>query len=290
MKAIQFLFCAIVFAVCSQGLGYQLPKPPVPPALPQPSQQKVSKPISLGDAAKPVSKSVDLNKRVKSKSPSSPKRKLKSFPRKQEKLNLIGGDQILFVGDGLIEQMQKYGYLEHRLTIQNQGKALYFRNIGWTGDTPAGIARDGLGTRQAGHEPDNEGWIQLKKQISDIKPNVAIIGYGMASSLDGSSLDQFKSSYQDLVAHIKSSAGKKNRLRLVFLSPIAHENLGGKLPNGEEHNSNLEKYREVVGALAKEHDAWFVDLYRMLKRRSTMRGLWIYIECLSVAQVLRCRH
>ena len=263
MKAIRFLFYTIVLATCSHGLAYQLPQPPVPPKLPQPDQQKVSKPISLGGAAKKV----DINKSVKSKSAQSSKSKLKSFPPKKKKLNLIGGDQILFVGDGLIEQMQKYGYLEHRLTIQNQGKSLYFRNIGWTGDNPAGIARDGLGTRQAGHEPDNEGWIQLKKQISDIKPNVAIIGYGMASSLDGSSMEEFKSSYQNLVAHIKSSAGKKNPLRLVFLSPIAHENLGGKLPNGEVHNSTLEKYREVIGALAKEHDAWFVDLYRMLKRR-----------------------
>ncbi len=267
MKPIRFLFCAIVLVVCSQVVGYQSPKPPVPSALPQPKQQKVSKPISLGDAVRPESKTIDPNKEQNRKPSIIPKRKLKSFPKKQEKLNLIGGDNVLFVGDGLIEQMQKYGYLEHRLTIQNQGKSLYFRNIGWTGDTPAGIARDGLGTRQAGHEPDNEGWVQLKKQISDIKPNVAIIGYGMASSLDGSSLEQFKTSYQELVAHIKSNAGKKNRLRLVFLSPIAHENLGGKLPDGEEHNFILEKYREIIGGLAKEHDAWFVDLYRMLKRR-----------------------
>ena len=172
----------------------------------------------------------------------------------------------MLVGDGLIEQMQKYGYLEYRLTVQNQGKSLHFRNIGWTGDTPAGIARDGLGTRQAGHEPANEGWLQLQKQIAEIKPSMAIIGYGMASSLDGSSLE-IQGRYQALIAHIKANAAKKNRLRLVFLSPIAHEDLGGKLPDGEEHNVNLEKYREVIGDLAKEHDAWFVDLYRFLKRR-----------------------
>ena len=279
-KVIGFLFSFLVFSVPGQVIGYQLPKPPVPPSLPQPKQEKVSKPVPLGGAAKstsepvplggaakPVSKPAKVKKELKSKPSNKPKRKLKSFPRKQKKLNLIGGDQILLVGDGLIEQMQKYGYLEHRLTIQNQGKSLHFRNIGWSGDTPAGIARDGLGTRQAGHEPDNEGWVQLKKQIEEIKPNVVIIGYGMASSLDGSSLEQFKSSYQDLVAHIKSNAGKRNPLRMVFLSPISHEDLGGKLPNGEDHNLILEKYREVIGGLAIEHDAWFVDLYRMLKRR-----------------------
>ena len=189
------------------------------------------------------------------------------FPRKTQKLNFIGGDQVLLVGDGLIEQAQKQGYLEYRITVQNSGKKLHFHNIGWSGDTPAGIARDGLGTRQAGHEPANEGWLQLRKQITDIKPTVAIIGYGMASSLDTGTLEQFKSDYQRLVEQIKASAGKENPLRLVFISPIAHENLGGKLPSGEAHNEVLEKFREVIGDLSKEHDAWFVDLYRYLSRR-----------------------
>ena len=298
MKPIRFLYFAVAISIAGQALG-QAPKPPVPKELPQPKQQTVSKPVPLGGVPKPAetskpvplnvapkptppkakppaaSKPVPLGQATKSKTKPSrkpatslkPRRTLKSFPRKQKKLNLIGGDQIMLVGDGLIEQMQKYGYLEYRLTVQNQDKSLHFRNIGWTGDTPAGIARDGLGTRQAGHEPANEGWLQLQKQIAEIKPSVAIIGYGMASSLDGSSLEKFKADYQTLIAHIKANAQKKNPLRLVFLAPISHEDLGGKLPDGEEHNIALEKYREVIGDLAAEHDAWFVDLYRFLKRR-----------------------
>jgi len=197
----------------------------------------------------------------------APKPSLKPSPRKAQMLNFIDGDQVLLIGDGLIEQAQKQGYLEYRIMAQNSGKKLYFHNIGWSGDTPAGIARDGLGTRQAGHEPANEGWLQLRKQITDIKPTVAIIGYGMASSLDGSTMEQFRSDYQRLVEHIKVSAGKKNPLRLVFVSPIAHEDVGGKLPSGEAHNKALEEYREVIGDLSKEHEAWFVDLYWHLKRR-----------------------
>ncbi len=255
--------CAI--AVADQALG-QAPTPPVPP---QSKKRNVSKPVRLNpppakprQATKPVP---PAGPAVKPKSP--PKPALKSFLRKTQKLNLIGGDQVLLIGDGLVEQAQKQGYLEYRITVQNSGKKLHFHNIGWSGDTPAGIARDGLGTRQAGHEPANEGWLQLSKQITDIKPTVAIIGYGMASSLDDSTLEQFKSDYQRLVGHIKASAGKKNRLRLVFMSPIVHEDLGGKLPNGQAHNESLEKYREAIGDLATEHDAWFVDLYRYLRRR-----------------------
>ena len=282
MKPIRFLYFAVAISIAGQALG-QAPKPPVPKELPQPKQQAVSKPVPLGGVPKPAklkpvplnvapkptppkakppaaSKPVPLGQATKPKTKPSrkpatslkPRRTLKSFPRKQKKLNLIGGDQIMLVGDGLIEQMQKYGYLEYRLTVQNQGKSLHFRNIGWTGDTPAGIARDGLGTRQAGHEPANEGWLQLQKQIAEIKPSVAIIGYGMASSLYVSSLEKFKADYQTLIANIKANAQKKNPLRLVFLAPIARD-LGGKLPDGEEHNIALEKYRGI-GDLAAEHD------------------------------------
>ena len=255
----RLVIVACVLAVPAEALG-QAPESPKPKRKPI-----VSKPVRLTPPpTKP--KPVPTSGAAKTPKP-PPKPALKVFPRKREKLNFIGGDRVILVGDGLIEQAQKHGYLECRITVQNSGKKLYFHNIGWSGDTPAGIARDGLGTRQAGHEPANEGWLQLSRQIADIKPTVAIIGYGMASTLDGSTLKQFKSDYQRLVAHIKASAGKKNRMRLVFMTPIAHENLGGKLPSGEAHNAILEKYREAIGDMAKEHDAWFVDLYRYLKRR-----------------------
>ena len=99
---------------------------------PKPKPKQTSKPVPLaGTAAKP-------------KLP--PKPALKVFRPKSEKLVFIGGDRVMLIGDGLIEQMQKHGYLESRLTAGNSGKKLHFRNIGWSGDTPAGIARDGLGT------------------------------------------------------------------------------------------------------------------------------------------------
>ncbi len=262
MKSLHLVLAACAIAVTGQALG-QAPKTTVTP---KPKKPIVSKPVRL---TPPPSKPKPSGKPVPSvgttkKPKSSPKPALKSFPRKSEKFILIGGDRVMLIGDGLIEQMQKHGHLESRLTAGNSDKKLYFRNIGWSGDTPAGIARDGLGTMQAGKEPANEGWVQLKKQISEIKPTVAVIGYGMASSLDGSTVAQFKLDYRRLVEHIKGSAGKKNPLRLVFMSPIAHENVGGKLPDGKAHNIVLEKYWEAIGDLAREHDAWFVDLYRYL--------------------------
>ena len=51
MTAIRFFLLNVVLVFCSQVVGYQSPQPPVPSALPQPNQQKVSKPISLSDAS-----------------------------------------------------------------------------------------------------------------------------------------------------------------------------------------------------------------------------------------------
>ena len=67
---------------------------------PKPKPKQTSKPVPLaGTAAKP-------------KLP--PKPALKVFRPKSEKLVFIGGDRVMLIGDGLIEQMQKHGYLESR--------------------------------------------------------------------------------------------------------------------------------------------------------------------------------
>ncbi|MGB1790548.1 MAG: hypothetical protein ACPHP2_14395, partial [Limisphaerales bacterium] len=120
MKTIRFLYFAVAISIAGQALG-QAPKPPVPKELPQPKQQTVSKPVPLGGVPKPAetSKPVPLNVAPKptpskakppaaskpvplgqatkpkpSRKPATylkPRRTLKSFPRKQKKLNLIGG-------------------------------------------------------------------------------------------------------------------------------------------------------------------------------------------------------
>ncbi len=157
MKSFHLVFTAFAIALTTQAIG-QAPKRPVPA---QPKKQIVSKPVRLTpQPAKPKQATNPVpatSTAAKPKLP--PKPAIKPFPRKTQKLNFIGGDQVLLIGDGLVEQAQKQGYLEYRLMVHNSGKKLHFHNIGWSGDTPAGIARDGLGTRQAGHEPANEGWL-----------------------------------------------------------------------------------------------------------------------------------
>ena len=99
-----------------------------PPLVTQSKKPIVSKPVRLVPPPSKSKQDVKLEPSTgvpkKSKRLSGPV--LKTFLRKTEKLNFIDGDRVLMVGDGLIEQAQKQGYLEYRITVQNSGKKVVF--------------------------------------------------------------------------------------------------------------------------------------------------------------------
>ncbi len=175
------------------------------------------------------------------------------------------GDRVVFLGDRLIEGEQYAGWVELMLTSRYPDRAITFRNLGWSGDTPAGDSRFGLSLLQAGKEPANEGWTQLLKQIDDAKPTVVFVGYGMASSFDGAAgVAKFKTDYAKLLDAIeKTSPG----VRLVLLSPLRHEALGTPWPDPAAHNAQLALYAKAVGEIATTRKAAFISLFDLLPAR-----------------------
>lgn len=160
------------------------------------------------------------------------------------------GDRVVLVGDALIERDQKYGYLETIITARNPEKSITFRNLGWSGDTVRGLSRARFG-------PPAEGWQHLIDHVKALHPTVLIVGYGMADSFDGAAgLPAFVSG---LNAFLDAVNGSKPRL--MFLSPIAHEDLGRPLPDPSRHNLELARYRDAVKTLAGERHGWFFDLF-----------------------------
>ncbi|MEN9634629.1 MAG: hypothetical protein RL077_3033 [Verrucomicrobiota bacterium] len=183
---------------------------------------------------------------------------------------LRAGDRVAFLGDRLMEGEQYQGWVELMLTSRFPDRAITFRNLGWSGDTPAGDARFGLSLLQAGREPADEGWTGLVQQIEDAKPTVVIVGYGMASSFDGAAgLAKFKSDYQrvlDTILRVSPSA------RLVLLSPLRHESLGAPWPEAAAHNSQLALYAKAVGEIAAVRRARFISLFDLLPARAAVGG------------------
>jgi lysophospholipase L1-like esterase len=172
------------------------------------------------------------------------------------RFELSSGDRIVLVGDTLIERDQRYGYLEAMLTLLNPDKDLTFRNLGWSGDTVAGLSR-------AGFDPPEAGYRQLIEQVLAAKPTVLIVGYGMADSFDGEAgrprfvagLNRFL----DAVATTKA--------RVVVLTPIAHARQGGSLPDPSPHLAMLERYSRSIAEVAQSRGAWFIDLFEPTRAR-----------------------
>ena len=183
---------------------------------------------------------------------------------------LRDGDRVAFLGDGLIEGEQHHGWIELMLTTRFPDRAVTFRNLGWSGDTPAGESRFGLSLLQAGREPADEGWNQLVRQIEEAKPTVVLVGYGMASSFAGEAgLAGFRADYGrvlDVIARVSPGA------RVVLLSPIPHERLGTPWPDGSSHNAQLAAYARAVGELAAERGARHVPLFDLLRNPAPASG------------------
>lgn len=190
------------------------------------------------------------------------------------KLVLEDGDRVLLIGDVLIERENNYGVLETKMRQEFPGKKFAVRNLGYSGDTPLGASR-------ASFDPVAKGVGQLEEQLAVVKPTVAIIGYGMAASLEEltyrrndpalnpdparygtehtpARLKREVAQLMDLIT--KHSAGGK--VRFVILGPIAHEDLRRArpgLPNPAEHNALLAAYGRSLAELASEKKAPFIQ-------------------------------
>lgn len=173
--------------------------------------------------------------------------------RSEPALELLDGDRVVFLGDGLIEQEQYFGWVELMMTTAYPDRDVIFRNLGWSGDTPSGASRFGLSLLQAGREPDEEGWKQLQNQLEDARPTLLILGYGMASALEGGQdgLDTFSAEYDRLIQTVKERMPK---VRFVCLSPIS------QLDADQAKKEILENYAERIRRIASRNNAPFVNL------------------------------
>ena len=204
--------------------------------------------------------------------------RIRRNPKKSEHaFHLQKNDRVVFLGDALMEREQWYGHLETRLTVRYPRKEIRFRNLSWSGDTPTGRSRASFDWHK-----DESAWFErIQQPLTAFKPSVVVLGYGMANSFDGiEGLDKFRADLNLLIDRIVASL-PDNPPRFVLLGPIKHENLGGDLPDPDDHNRVLYEYSSVVSEIAAERLAPFVNLYDWLgdgqdariKRSHTENGI-----------------
>jgi lysophospholipase L1-like esterase len=171
------------------------------------------------------------------------------------KFELVDGDRVVFIGNTFVERDIQHNYLETMLTGGWRDRNVIFRNLGWSGDTVFVPAR-------AGSAP-NKGFDLLMEEVKELRPTVLFIAYGMNESFEGEAgLSRFVDGYNKLL-----DALAVTKVKLVLISPIAHEDLGRPLPDPAEHNRQLKMYTDAIGQIADKRDAWFVNLFDPMSAR-----------------------
>ena len=165
-------------------------------------------------------------------------------------LRIVSGDSIVFIGNTFAERMGLFGYFEMFLHSKYPHHQLKIRNMGWSADEVA-------------LRPRPKGFGDRHRSLTQEKADVIFACFGMNESFAGADgLSQFEidlgTLIQDLHAHHYNGESSP---QIVLISPVAHQNLGGFLPDGREHNKSLELYTKSMAKVARGRNILFVDLF-----------------------------
>ncbi|MFM9065749.1 MAG: SGNH/GDSL hydrolase family protein, partial [Planctomycetota bacterium] len=180
------------------------------------------------------------------------------------------GDRISVIGNTMADRMQHSGWLETYIHTLYPELDISVRHLGYSGDE--------LKVRQREENfgsPDQ--WLE-KTQAS-----VVFSFFGYNEALRGpAGLDGFRKDLADVIDGMqKQKYDGKNAPRLVFFSPIAHENLRSPhLPDGSANNANLVLYAKAMREVCEAKKVQFVDLftpsqqlYSQVTKPLTMNGV-----------------
>jgi hypothetical protein len=160
------------------------------------------------------------------------------------------GDHIAIIGNTYADQLRIHGYLETLLLQRTRENPVSVRNLGWGADT--------LSTRE---RPTN---FPTEESILRSHGTDAIIAcFGMGESFAGKDgIEKFSLDLENLIAsHSGKRYNGKSNVRLILVSPIAHEDLGALTPGVNHRNRELLTYSKAMGKIAAARSIPFVNLY-----------------------------
>ncbi len=166
-------------------------------------------------------------------------------------LELKPNARIVFVGNTFAERLNDAGYFESLLTSRFPKDKLTFRNLGWSGDS----------LTESNLRPLNFG--EQMMHLHEQKPDVIFACYGMVESFAG---DAKRGSFEEALgkwvdAQLSMDYSGHGKPAVVLVSPICHEQLGGKFPDPSEHNRALAAYTITMRKVADLKKVGFIDLF-----------------------------
>lgn len=159
------------------------------------------------------------------------------------------GTNVVFIGNTFAERLQFYNYFEPLLYSSFPDRNLVVRNLGWSAD-------------EINQQSRPFKFASLDEQLTQQKAQVIFACYGLNEAFKGKdSLDAFKQQLSVYLQHLKSQQydGAKNP-EVILISPIAHEKLGGFLPDPSAHNKNLELYTKGMQDVCEQLNIPFIDI------------------------------
>ena len=194
----------------------------------------------------------------------------------QQKIELVDGDRVAFLGGTLFERDRLYGEIETSLTLHFRGRRVSFRNIGWDGDTVFGDARAG-GRRGAVFGDAAEGFTRMLQHVQKVDPTILFIAYGATEAHAGKGgVETFAQGLERLLNALKAP-----RRRIVLLTPLRI--LGEGVPRRllaatqvDQLNLNLKHYRDVIVREGHSRGIPVVDLFNapdLVDARHRINGL-----------------
>ena len=170
------------------------------------------------------------------------------------------GDRLVLVGNTFAERMDRSGCFEALLQQAHPELGLRVRSLAWPGDTPL-------------LQPRPLDFGTMEEHLLEQEADIVVACFGMNESFDGpDGLEPFRESLREFIVSVRDLAPGGSEPEIVLVSPVAHENLGGDLPDGSEHNRDLIDYTEAIRTVAHEQGVRFVDLYSPTFHRMRASG------------------
>ncbi|HRQ50387.1 MAG TPA: GDSL-type esterase/lipase family protein, partial [Agriterribacter sp.] len=162
---------------------------------------------------------------------------------------------IVFIGNTFAERWQHYNYFEPLLYKSFPERDITVRNLGWSAD------EINIQSRPLNFPSQDE-------YLANQKADIIFACYGLNEAFKGSdSVESFKQQLSAFLQHLQQQKyNGKTPPAIILVSPIAHENLGGPLPDGTDHNRNLQLYTDGMQDVAKSLSIPFINLFEPTKK------------------------
>ncbi|MCC6418225.1 MAG: HEAT repeat domain-containing protein [Gemmataceae bacterium] len=160
------------------------------------------------------------------------------------------GDRVILLGNTFAERAREFGYIEALLQARYPDLGLTFRNLGYAAD-------------EVWLQPRPLNFADTHTLLSEQKADVILVCFGLNEAFRGAAaLKDFAKALDDQLRSFASRKyNGKTPPRLILVSPIAHERLGGELPDSTPHNMNLRAYTKTMRKVAEANKIPFIDLY-----------------------------